>query len=421
MTRTDAQALERVSLLTPELLVDPHPYFAELLAHRPVLWNEAHRAWLIARYDDVVAAFRSEAFGSDRIGPYARLRDARPGADLERMFTVLGKWMVFLSPPDHSRLRILAHRSFTPRQVRILKSRVETVAAELAAHLRARIAPRGSSVDLVEGFCLPLPGRVIAGVFGVPEADGEMLKSWAEELGLFINGSAREEDRDRRVADAILEFEKYLKSLIAGYRRRPADNILSGLVTANDQDDALSEEEVVATSMLILDAGYKTVQNALGNALVLLLDSPRDYQRLQDDSDLVPAAVEELLRLNGPSRLSVRRAVHDLELGGCRISKDSRVYLLQAAANRDPRRFDDPNELRIDRTSNSHLAFGMGIHFCLGAALARMELTSALSVLLRQLPPLELAEPAACLPRHRLLLLNGLERLPVRIARGDRR
>ncbi|MPZ83200.1 MAG: cytochrome P450 [Actinophytocola sp.] len=418
MEHSDSGGLSTVDLVAPATLANPHGYFAELVERAPVLWSEVHRAWLVTRYEDVLGAYRNAAIGSDRIGPYMQALPAEAGERLRAMFDLLNRWLVFISPPDHTRLRGLVHKSFTPRRVRMLRGKVERIALELTTAMRTRLDGGESEVDLVDEFCVPLPGRVIADMFGVPEEDGDRLRYWAEELGLFINGSTKNSGRDHRVAQAMQEFEAYLEELIARYRRRPAENILSGLVAAKELDDALTDRELVATSMLILDAGYKTVQNALGNALAQLLDSPPDYRRLMADLALVPTAVEECLRLEGPSRLSVRRATEDLELGGHRISKGSRIYLVQAAANRDPRRFSEPQSLRIDRAENPHLSFGMGIHFCLGAALARMELTGALTVFLQQMPRLELALPAGSLRRHRLLLLNGLERVPVRLASG---
>jgi cytochrome P450 len=418
MAHTELDDLSTVDLMASGTLANPHGYFGELVERAPVLWSNVHRAWLVSRYEDVLSAYRNAAIGSDRIGPYTKNLPVAADERLRAMFELLNKWLVFISPPDHTRLRGLVHKSFTPRRVRSLRGKVERIALELTIAMRAKLDGGVPEVDLVDEFCVPLPGRVMADMFGVPGEDGDRLKHWAEELGLFVNGSTKDADRDKRVAQAMREFEAYLEELIAGYRRRPAENILCGLVAAKEFDDALTDRELVATSMLILDAGYKTVQNALGNALALLLDSPPDYERLRANPALIPTAVEEFLRLEGPSRLSVRRATEDLELGGHRISKGSRIYLIQAAANRDPRRFSEPQSLRIDRAQNPHLSFGMGIHFCLGAALARMELDGALTVFLREMPRLELAVPAAGLRRHPLLLLNGLERVPVRLANG---
>jgi cytochrome P450 len=417
MTTADTADLARVSLVSDEIAADPFPYFAQLVDQEPVFWNERQRAWLVSTYDEVTEAFRNEGIDADRIGPYVASRV--PEEDRERfsrMFDILGRWLVFLSPPDHTRLRGLVHKSFTPRRVAVLQEKVEGIATGLARDLRARLEAGENSVDLMADYCVPLPGQVIAEMFGVPVEDGARLKGWAEELGLFINGALGDPQRNERVAVAMAEFERYLKALVERYRKEPEDNILSGLVAANDNDDTLNELELIATCMLILDAGYKTIQNATANAMLTLMQAPDAYERLAAHPELIKSAVEECLRYSGPGQIIVRRANRDLELGGQRIEKGSRVYLLTGAANRDPSKFEAPQEFRIDRAANPHLTFGQGIHFCLGASLARMEMAIGINTLLQELPRLELAVPPQDLKWHRVLILHGVESLPVRFA-----
>lgn len=417
MTTADLADLSRVSLVSEENSADPFPYFERLVAREPVLWNERQRAWLVSGYEEVSEAFRHEGIDADRIGPYVASRvPAEDRERFQRMFDILGRWLVFLSPPDHTRLRGLVHKSFTPRRVATLQEKAEGIAVGLARDIRRRLEAGEESVDLMADFCVPLPGQVIAEMFGVPVEDGARLKGWAEELGLFINGALGDPDRNERVAVAMAEFEQYLLGLVEGYRREPADNILSGLVAANDKDDTLDELELIATCMLILDAGYKTIQNATANAMLTLIQAPESYARLAAEPELIKPAVEECLRYCGPGQIIVRRANRDLEIAGRRIEQGSRVYLVTGAANRDPARFEDPHEFRIDRRDNPHLMFGQGIHFCLGASLARMEMAVGINTLLRELPRLELAVPPENLAWHRVLILHGVERLPVRLA-----
>jgi cytochrome P450 len=420
MTQTDnprLHDLDQISLTAPELAIDPFPYFEALVEEGPVLWNKSMKAWLVSRYDDVSAALRDQTFGSDRVGPY--LESRVPTEDrqrFEQMFDILARWMVFQGPPDHTRLRGLVHKSFTPRQVRLLQGKAETVSQGLADTVKRRL-DAGETVDLMADYCMPFPSQMIAEMFGVPIEDGVRLKGWAEELGLFINGSLGDPERNERVATAMAEFEEYLMDLVHKYRRAPADNILSGLVQASDEaDGTLSEIELIATCMLILDAGYKTVQNAMANAFLTLSATPSDWQRMGSDATVTGSAVEECLRFLGPGNVIVRRAAADIELGGELIEKGSRVYLLTGAANRDPRRFDDHRKFVIDRKPNPHLMFGQGIHFCLGAALARMELVAGLSALTRTVDCPELAVAKEDLRWHRVLILHGIEALPVRKA-----
>lgn len=416
MTVSVAQDLSETDLMSEQVRMNPYPYYSELLSRAPVLWNSRHKAWLVSRHADVIAALRHEALGSDRIGPYVRSRI--PPEDMpkfQRMIEILGRWALFLGPPDHTRLRGLVQRSFSPRRLAALKDTIDAMSKDLATKLRERLL-NGETVDIVEDYCVPLPGYVVAKLFGVPVSDGPRLKFWAEELGLFVNGALGDPERNARVAAALSEFEKYLIGLIEQYRKEPADNILSGLVEVTDQGDKLNFDELIATCTLILDAGYKTVQNTLGNAVLTLLDRPEIWDQLVQTPSLVPTAVEEFLRFSPPGNYIIRRAVRDVEFGGQTIATGSRVYLIMGAANRDPLQFENPHEFRLDRKTNPHLSFGQGIHFCLGAPLARMEMTSALTALLQIVPRLQLAVPKSELVWHNVLVLRGVESIPVKLA-----
>lgn len=419
MSNSKASDLAHVDLLSDDFRADPSWYFSELLEKAPVLWNETHKAWLVSSYDDVVAAFKNECIGSDRVGPYVASKI--PVEDLprfQRMFDILARWMVFLAPPDHTRLRNLVHRSFTPRRIKALEQSTKFLAERMADALRDRLR-NGETIDLMAEYCNPLPGIVIAGLFGVPPEDGDKLKNWAEELGLFINGVVGNTERNERVANAMLEFEAYLLELIEEYRKSPDDNILSGLVSAADEEDKLSSEELIATCMLILDAGYKTVQNTMGNALLTLIRHPKEWAHLTLHPEDIPKTVEECLRYCPPGGFIIRRATEDTEIGGCTIAQGSRIYLAFGAANRDPSHFPDPNTFSISRANKLHLTFGQGIHFCLGASLARLELAAALEALLARLPAPLLAVAEDELEWQRTLVIRGLKRLPVRLREGD--
>lgn len=415
--RSAAEALTRVDLMSDPLRADPSPFFADLLAQAPVLWSERHRAWLIASHEDVSSALKSGVFGTDRIGPY--LQSRIPLQDRERfgrMFELLSSMLLFHGAPVHTRLRGLVQKSFTPWRIQALQADAERIANELAAAIKARFDAGEPTVDLLADFCIPLPGQVIAKMFGVPAEDGARLKHWAEELGMFINGALGNPERNERVAVAMAEFEAYLQEQIDRYRRVPADNILSGLVAAAEEGGKLSGTELLGTAMLILDAGYKTVQYALANTLLVLLQSPADWARLAAFHELPQGAIEECLRFAPPGNYMIRRADRDVEFGGHTIQAGSRVYLVTGAANRDPSRFENPDRFDIGRKLNPHVSFGGGAHFCLGAPLARMEMKAALSALLKTLPRLELAEPFSALGWQRVLILRGVDRVPARIA-----
>lgn len=422
-TRTRPVAtLARLDLLSDELRADPFPLFAELLEVAPVLWSERHRAWLITRYDDVTAALKHEAFGSDRIAPYLESRVAPQDRDrFKRMFDLLGSMLLFHGAPIHTRLRSLVQKSFTPWRVQALQDEAQRIAAELSEKMLQRLRQGADHVDLFSEFCAPLPGQVIAGMFGVPVEDGARLKAWAEELGLFMNGALGNPERNERVANAMGDFENYLRLHIDAYRQNPADNILSGLVAAADEGGKLNYDELIATCMLLLDAGYKTVQYALVNSFLALLQLPSDWERLANDPSVAQSGVEECIRFAPPGHYIIRRADRDLEFGGQKIAAGSRIYIVTGAANRDPRRFEEPNRFIIDRKRNPHVSFGGGIHFCLGAPLARMQMKAALTTFLRIMPRLELAVPLTSLEWQRVLILRGLDSLPARPAEPIRK
>jgi len=412
-----AIALARQDLLSDELRADPNPFFAELLEHAPILWSERHKAWLISRYDDVSMALKHDAFGSDRIAPYLASRVAPQDRErFKRMFELLGSMLLFHGAPIHTRLRGLVQKSFTPWRVQALQEGAERIATQLSENMLQRLNDGVENVDLFSEFCAPLPGQVIAGMFGVPVEDGVQLKAWAEELGLFMNGALGNPERNERVASAMTDLEAYLCGHIERYRKTPSDNILSGLVAAADEGGKLNYDELIATCMLLLDAGYKTVQYALVNSLLALLQLPDDWKRLATDPAVTQSGIEECIRFAPPGHYVIRRADRDLEFSGQKIEAGSRIYIVTGAANRDPRRFEEPNRFIIDRKRNPHVSFGGGIHFCLGAPLARMQMKAALTTFLRIMPRLELAVPLNSLEWQRVLILRGLDRLPARIA-----
>jgi len=412
-------SLAQEDLISDDKRANPHPFFEALLEHAPVIYNTRHKAWIISGYDQISRALKGDQFGTDRIGPYLESRIAPQDRDrFRRMFDLLGSMLLFRAAPVHTRLRGVVQKSFTPWRIEALREDTLRIAYELAGAIRQRLDAGETTVDLLEDFCIPLPGQVIAKMFGVPVEDGVRLKGWAEELGLFINGALGNPERNERVAVAMAEFEEYLRAQIARYREEGADNILSGLVAAADEGGKLDEDELIATCMLILDAGYKTVQYALANALLVLLGSPADWEALAEMEEVSQEAVEECLRFAAPGHYMIRRADADMDFDGHRIPAGARVYLATGAANRDSARFPDPQRFDIRRKIAPHMSFGGGAHFCLGAPLARMEIKSALTALLRTVPRLELAVPFESLQFQRVLILRAVDRLPVRVAKG---
>lgn len=390
-----------VDLLSPALVADPHPALHALRARDPVHWSPRHEAWLLTRHDDVSAAFRDARLSNDRVG--SLFSDP---ASLEAR--ILSHWMEFQDPPRHTRLRALVSKAFTPRVVEALRPRVAALVDELLDEIEA--APR---CDLVAAFAHPLPASVIAEMLGVPAADRGLFRGWSDDiLGLVFGGGGSE--RFARARKGFAELDAYFRALLDARRKAPRDDLLSALVAAEERGDALSRDEVVGTCVLLLFGGHETTTNLLASSVWLLDRNPDARERLRREPGLLASAVEELLRYEGPSKLMVREVREPVEMRGRRFAPGERVFLLQCAANRDPEVFPEPDRLDLARRPNPHLGFGFGVHYCLGAPLARLEAQLAIPALLARFPALRVLDDARSAPSWRPTLLSrGLARLPV--------
>ncbi|MCY3860835.1 MAG: cytochrome P450 [bacterium] len=396
-------------VLSPERIADPHSYFSVLREHDPVHWNEKYRAWFIHRYHDVLDALRDPRFSSERIGAaYDRLTEEQR-AERQPTYDILMDWLVFRDPPDHTRLRRLVSRAFTPRAVEAWRDRITGVVDELIDGLSER-----DHFDLIEDFAYPIPAVVIAEMMGVPPDDRDRFKDWSDDVMILVFGARGVGDRRARAQQGLVELAAYLGDLVAHYRQHPADNIISNLVEASEGDDSLEDPEIVANCVLFLFGGHETTTNLIGNGIRVLLNHPGQLQKLREDPSLIKPAIEEILRFDGPSKMEVRTLADEVEMGEKTLPAGDMVYLVQHAANRDPDAFDQPNRFDIARDPNNHIGFGFGLHFCLGASVARLEGTIALEALVRRLPNLELgSEPEVWVPT---MLSRGLEHLPVSLS-----
>jgi hypothetical protein len=298
-------------------------------------------------------------------------------------------WAVFTDPPAHTRLRGLMNKAFTPRAVERVRPRIQEIVDELID----RVCHLGR-MDVIRDVASPLPVTVIAEMLGVPKEDRERLKTWSDELALFIGSALATPDKYERAGHSIMELSEYFRSLIAARRAHAHDDMLSALIAAEERDAVLSEDELVATCVLLLFAGHETTTNLIGNGLLGLLRDPDQLEVLRAEPSLAPLAVEELLRYDGPTPAMVRVAAEDMKIGDKRIKRGDRIFAIINAANRDPAQFADPDRLDLRREPNRHIAFGFGIHFCIGAPLARLEGQIAFATLLRRLSDLELLTTA---------------------------
>ena len=388
--------------MDPEFLADPYPTYHRLRAEDPV-----HQSplgfWVLTRYDDVSAVLRDPRFIKE---PLAALVAARFGAEVPRG---VGLSMLDRDPPDHTRLRGLVSKAFTPRVVEGLRPRIQQIVDELITRAQA-----AGSMDVIEEFAYPIPVNVICEMLGVPVADHERFKGWSLDIARGLDSIWLPPDSDvpRRSTAARHAISDYFQGLIAQRRASPRGDLLSALIAAEEAGDKLNEEELLATCILLLIASHETTVNLNGNGVLALLRNPGELEHLRATPGLITNAVEELLRYDGPVQRTARVASAPATIGGRTIAKGEMVMPFIGAADRDPSQFPDPDRLDLTRADNRHIAFGWGIHFCLGAPLARVEGQIAIDALVRRLPRLELMTDA---PEYRQsLTLRGLKTLPVK-------
>jgi len=392
----------------PEFLADPFPLYRRMRDHDAAHWSPRLKAWVLTRYDDVRAACLDQGMSSDRLRPFFA---SLPGAEALRIAEIiryLSLWMVFRDPPDHTRLRRLVSKVFNVRSMHAMRERV----IELARWLLDRIGGR-REFDFIAEFAGPLPALVIMDMLGVPRAELARVKRMSDDMALFI-GSSRVSPEKYRVAEAATrEMVDFFRALIAARRTAPADDLLSALVAVQDDGDRLSEDELLATCILLLFAGHETTTNHIANALLTLIRFPEQMRLLRERPKLAAAAVEELLRYDGPSGAQVRIVVREHELHGKPLRPGERVFLMLNAANRDPRAYPDPDRLDLQRNGVPHLTFGFGTHICLGFPLARLEGQISLPAVLGRWRSIELA--ADRLEWINSMVFRGMVSLPVRV------
>jgi cytochrome P450 len=373
---------------SPEALADPHAFFRRLREHDPVHWSAPSNAWLITGHEEVAAAFKDARLSSDRLTPLESRLPPSLRAAMAQTFELLRGWMVFRDPPVHEHLRDPVRRAFTRRSLSRLTETVQTLVDELLAPI-----VRAGRCELIRDLAFPLPAIVIAELLGVPAADRERFKTWSRKLAGLVFGAVEAPGRNEAASEAAAEFTAYFSALIRRYEADPQDNLISALIAARDQGDALTADQMVGACTMLLFGGHETTTTLIGNGVATLLAHPDQLARVRDDPALAPLAVEECLRFEGPASIMVRLVTEDHERGGHGLRAGERVYLGLAAANRDPAVFPEPDRFDVARDPNPHLAFGLGLHFCLGASLARLEAAVTFASLVRRFPVLRLDGP----------------------------
>ncbi len=392
--------------LSSEFRSDPHSSYRLLREHDPVHWSPFLGLWVLTRYADCVTVLRdAKRFSADPrdLAIYEMMMqgvgEQRPLMQMQR------KWMLLLNPPDHTRLRTLVTKAFTPRVVENLRPRIQ----EIVNDLLDKVQDAGR-MDVIAELSYPLPVIVIAGMLGVPVEDRDKFKAWTTDLARTLDPIVSPEVLEAGDA-ATVAFTDYFKALVAKRRQDPQEDVLSALIAAEEQGDRLTEEELIATAVLLLGAGHETTMNLIGNGLLALFRHPDEMGKLKADRSLIPSAVEEFLRFDGPVQMTGRTALEDVEIKGKTIEKGQQAVIVLTAANRDPAHFTNPDTLDIARKDNPHIAFSHGIHYCLGAPLARVEAQIAIETLLRRFPNLRLSTEE--LEWRETVTLRGLKALPI--------
>ena len=397
----------------PATNANPFPEFARLRAENPIHWSPAMKAWIITRYADVKqVALDNRRISADRLTPFFKANPEYQRGTIASLARYLNHWMVFRDPPDHTRLRRLFNKAFTPTSVENLRPNIEGIVAELISSLHDKVG-RDGTADFIADFAYPLPASVIMDLLGVPRADLARMKVWSDDIALFIGTAQVAGNKYLRAEAGAKAMAGYFRELVERRTVAPETDMISKLVLARDEADALTTDEIIGTCILLLFAGHETTTNLIGNGFLYSMRHREQWERLIARPSLVAAAVEEYLRFDGPSGALARVASGDIEMAGTTIRAGDRVFAFVNSANRDPEAFDEPERFDIGREPNPHLTFGHGIHFCLGAPLARLEAQIAALRLSERLPGLRLAsaEPEW----HDSLILRGVKSLPVRL------
>jgi cytochrome P450 PksS len=392
-----------IDISSPLFKADPYSFYAQLRAEHPVFpvrLPDGQTAWLITRYDDALSALKDRRFSKDK------LNAGQKQPWIPAYFKPLARNMLDLDDPDHARLRGLVHKAFTPKMIESMRQGIESLTEKLLDAAQAR-----GRMDLVRDYALPLPTAIIAQMLGVPAGERPKFHRWSSAI---VSSQSSKWGAVWAIPHAFA-FLRYIRKLISLRRNHPQNDLTSALAQAEEARDKLNGDELLSMIFLLLIAGHETTVNLIANSALALLRHPDQMEKLRCDPSLIEPAVEELLRFEGPVETATERyALEDVLISGSTIPRGALVYVVLASANRDERQFENPDRLDITRQNNRHLAFGQGIHYCLGAPLARLETQIAINALLRRSPHLQLEVPVTEVRWKKGLVLRGLESLPVR-------
>lgn len=394
-------------LVAPEVIEDPYSYFGRLREEDPVHWNPQWEAWVLTRYDDLLSVFRRPGvFASDRATFYSHYLPKGREEDFRLVFHVYPRWLGGNDPPVHDHMRRIVNTHWTPAKIQGLRSQIRKTVNDLLDGIEEK-----ERAELLHDFAMPLPSIIISALIGVPHEHWPKIKRWSDDWGQLHFNPDKNVRRWDTAVGALKEFYEYVASWVRDRKARPADDYFSRMLSAEFDGDRLSEDEIIVHITEQLFAGHETTANLIGNGMYLFMRHRDQWDRLRREPSLAVSAVEEVMRYEGPVKMTTRWAKRDIDVQGTKIREGDRLLLILAAANRDPRQFPDPDRFDIGRSPNEQLTFGHGIHFCLGAPLARLEGEEAFLALAKRFPTLTLeTEDLKHLP---LLRARALETLPV--------
>lgn len=373
-------------LLTPQYLADPYAVFRDMRSKDPVHWSERMNGWVVTRYEDVKIALQdTRLISGQRLRSYMGQFPEAVQKKMEPLYNNYTKWLVMMDPPDHTRLRALVNKAFTPRMVEGLRPLIQNLNNELFDAFETT-----GRMDAIKGLAYPLPASVISEMLGIPPEDRQQFNQWADDMTAFLGSGRPKVDLAEAALKSVGELTRYFLPIVTERRENPKEDLISILVGVEEEGQKITEDEILAMCIFLLVAGHETTMALIANGLLALLRYPDQFDKLKKDHSLVGSAVEEFLRYDSPLQHQIRIADEDIEMHGKAIKQGQRVVLMLGAANHDPEVFPNPDQLDICRSPNKHLAFGLGKHFCIGAPLARLEGQMVFTDILRRFPNLRL-------------------------------
>jgi len=381
--------------LTPDYFYDPYETYRDFHASKPIFWHEGIKAWIISPYSEVEKGLsNSDLNAGERVASASAHLSSQELEEFSKIITTLKNWIVFQDPPNHTRLRKLVNKSFTPRTIEAFRPKVEALVDELVT-----TALKKKEFDLVSELTFKIPALVICELLGIPRERQDDVRRWSDAHAGFSASAQVSHEAAKKANDGSIEAEKYLFELFDDLRKKPGDNLLSRLVTMDVNEDHLTDEELAALTIQLFFAGFETTEGLMGNLILALHNNPEQKKLLLADHSKTEAAVEEALRYDSSILKQSRVASIDLDIGGFSIAKGEYCHFMIGAANRDPSRYEQPDAFLINRPDLGHSSFGHGIHFCIGAPLARLETKTLMEALLKRAPDMRVTQKEISYPQ----------------------